>query len=327
MNDLTPQQIQSFCDFIDTHSAFLIAGHREPDGDCVASCVGMAGILRKKHKTYKLICAGPFMRPEIRSYYRRFSNTLPFMTQEEQKATGLILLDCSDISRLGDIEGDFSSIDTFIIDHHKTNVSQTKNVIIDANCPAACLLVLMLYENIAGKPDAPLAKTFFLGLSTDTGYFRFLEEDSSKVFQAASRLVDYGVNPKEIYSLITGGRSFSSRKLLGILLSKAQLYLEGKLIVTYETMEDTANFAQEGRDSDALYSALLATGGVKAALFLRQEEETLCKVGFRSKDTVDVSEIAAKFGGGGHKNAAGLSIKGDVNTLIPILVKEFAKVM
>lgn len=331
MNDITTQQYTAFCDFVDTHDAFLIAGHKEPDGDCIASCIGVAAILQKKLKPYKLLSSGPFKRPEIKAYYKRFSSTLPFMTQDERKATGLILADCAEVSRLGDIEGDFCDMDIFIIDHHKTSekttISKNSNAIIDPTCPAASLLVYSLYEKLIGTPDLNLANTFFLGLATDTGYFRFLGSDSAKVFSAASRLVGCGVNPKKIYSLITGGRSFASRKLLGVLLSKAELYLNGKLIVTYETQEDSANFALEGRDSDALYSALLATQGVQVALFVRQEEKNTCTAGLRSKDSVDVSLVAAKFGGGGHKNAAGLSTEGDIKTLIPTIVKELAKVM
>ena len=92
-------------------------------------------------------------------------------------------------------------------------------------------------------------------------------------------------------------------------------------------MEDTKKFGAEGRDSDALYSLLLAVEGVEAVLFVRQETENTCTAGFRSKNAVDVSAIAAKFGGGGHKNASGLSVEGKIDTLIPQILKEFAKVL
>ena len=111
------------------------------------------------------------------------------------------------------------------------------------------------------------------------------------------------------------------------MLNHAEAYLDGKLIVTYETLEDTKKYGQEGRDSDALYSALLAIKNVEAVVFVRQETDSNCTAGLRSKDRVDVSSVAAKFGGGGHKNASGLSTQGKIETLIPAIVKEFARII
>ena len=172
-----------------------------------------------------------------------------------------------------------------------------------------------------------LADILFFGLCTDTGFFRFLNDSSQKVFEAAGRLVSYGVDPRKIYNRINSGKPYSTRKLLGNLLAKAERFLEGKLVITYESMEDTKLYGQEGRDSDALYQMLLSVKDVEAVVFLRQETVSSCTGGFRSLDKVDVSAVAAKFGGGGHKNASGMSCNGRVETLIPQIVKEFARIM
>ena len=111
------------------------------------------------------------------------------------------------------------------------------------------------------------------------------------------------------------------------MLNHAEKYLNGRLIVTYETLEDTKKYGQDGRDSDLLYSSLLSVKDVEAVVFVRQETDSTCTAGFRSRDSIDVSAIAAKFGGGGHKNASGLSTEGKLDTLIPAIVKEFARVI
>ena len=111
------------------------------------------------------------------------------------------------------------------------------------------------------------------------------------------------------------------------MIDHAERYLNGKLVVTYETQDDTRRLGQEGRDSDSLYSAMLSVKGVEAVVFVRQETETSCTIGFRSREKVDVSAIAAKFGGGGHRNASGCSTNGKLDTLIPAIVKEFARVL
>lgn len=328
MKEIKEQNIQEFKDFISNHQYFYIIGHKEPDGDCIASCLGIADILKKSNKEYKLLSAGPFKRPEIKKFEKQFSNKTDFLDNKDREITGLIILDCSELSRLGEIEGDLTGLDIFVIDHHKTsNLPENAIGFIDSEAPACAYLVQIFYEEIIGKIPLKLANILFFGLSTDTGYFRFLTKDSAEVFMAAARLVSYGVEPKMIYNEINSGKPYSTRQLLGVLLSKAERYLDGKLVITYETLEDTKKYGSEGRDSDSLYQLLLSSQDVEAAVFLRQDTISTCTGGFRSVDKIDVSQVAAKFGGGGHKNASGMSTDGKIENLIPLIVKEFAKII
>lgn len=328
MKIVSQQDAEDFKKFIDNHDFFLIAGHKEPDGDCITSCLGVAGILDFYNKNYQLLNAGPFKRNEVARWEELFTDTMQFLDSEERKTTGLIICDCSELIRVGDIDGELKGLDTYIIDHHKTGVlDENMKGYINPEAPACAFLVQLFYENLVGQVPSELAKTLFFGICTDTGFFRFLTEDSAPVFEAVSRLVSYGANPKDTYRLVNSGKPYSTRKLLGILLDKAERYLDGRLVVTYETLEDTKLYGAEGRDSDALYQLLLSVKGVEAVVFLRQDTVSTCTAGFRSQDKIDVSAIAAKFGGGGHKNASGMSCNGKVETLIPQVVKEFARVM
>ncbi|HAH61039.1 MAG TPA: bifunctional oligoribonuclease/PAP phosphatase NrnA [Treponema sp.] len=328
MKLLTEEQIASFRGFIANHDFFYIVGHKEPDGDCICSCLALGLLIKSEGKQYQLLSAGPFKRSEIHQYEKMFSSSMQFLSEEERRHTGLIISDCSEYSRLGDLDGDPRNLDSFIIDHHKTaSCPAGASCLIDQSAPAACSLVQLLYEGIAGKVSKEAAELLFFGLSTDTGFFRFLTSDSAEVFRAAARLVEAGADPRMTYDLITSGKPYTTRKLLGIMLDRAERYLDGKLIVTYEKIEDTQKWGAEGRDSDSLYQLLLSVKGVEAVVFLRQETEASCTGGFRSRDDVDVSAVAAKFGGGGHKNASGMSVEGRIDTLIPAIVKEFARIM
>lgn len=322
---ISEEQVSKFKNFLDSHDTFIIAGHKEPDGDCISSCMGISFILDTMNKPYIMLNAGPFKRNEIKKFAPKFKSALPFMTQDERNSCGLIIADCSELSRLGDIDGDLKGFDTFVIDHHKTADIKGTSGIIDPSSPAASCLVQQLFEAIVGKPSKEQAGIFFFGMATDTGFFKYLTEDSAEVFRATSRLVESGANPRKIYQEITGGKQWSTRKLLGIMLSHAERHFNGKLVVTFETMDDTKKFGQDGRDSDAFYSLMLEVENVEAVLFIRQETEFSCTLGFRSKEKCDVSAIAAKFGGGGHKNAAGASTEGKIETLLPLILKEFAK--
>ena len=327
MKIITEKQIDDFKKFIDGHSNFIVTGHKDPDGDCISSILGVSYILEHFKKPFLLLNAGPFKRSEIKEFEKKFVNEIPFMSAEDVKNCGLIIVDCSELSRLGEV-GDAKCFDTFIIDHHKTSTGLAEETaIVDPSSPAASCLVMMLYEGLVKNLDRKAADILFFGLCTDTGFFRFLREDSANVFELASRLVKAGANPNKMYDRITGGKPYSTRKLLGTTLGHAERYCNGRLVVAYETMEETKTFGQEGRDSDMLYQALLSCEGVEACVFVRQETEHSCTAGFRSRDDVDVSTVASKFGGGGHKNASGMSCDGKIEKLIPQIVNEFSKIL
>ncbi len=325
MTKITKEQYILFDNFLNSHDSFIIAGHKEPDGDCVASSLVLYNLLKKLGKVCTVLSQGPFKRSEVQHYETQFKKQFTPLSNKSENI-GLFVVDCSEKSRLGEeIEKQVKQYDTFIIDHHRT-AKETENSIIISSSPSTTCLIQQLYEYKFNTIDTEDAKLLFFGLSTDTGFFRFLNESSSDVFILASALVASGASPRNIYEDIESGKPFSTRKLLSITLDRVKQYFDGQLLITYETMEDTYKYGREGRDNDALYQLLLSTDKVQAVVFLRQETETQCTAGFRSKDNIDVSAIAAQFGGGGHKNAAGLSTQEKIETFIPRILEEFSKV-
>jgi phosphoesterase RecJ-like protein len=113
---------------------------------------------------------------------------------------------------------------------------------------------------------------------------------------------------------------------MGILLARVESFFDGRLLLSFEQYEETRRFGLEGRDSDSLYQLLQSVAGVEAIVIIRQETPDNCTVGFRSRNAVDVAVIAAGFGGGGHKNAAGVSIGGTIEELRPKILAAFEKV-
>ncbi|WP_428769794.1 bifunctional oligoribonuclease/PAP phosphatase NrnA [Treponema sp. HNW] len=325
MLSIPDTRFKLFYDFISEHDAFVIAGHKEPDGDCVSSSLGLARILKKFGKPCQVLSAGPFKRTEIKKYEKLFfTQYKPLCTNPEK--TGLFIVDCSEMFRLGEvIEKQVSGFKSFIIDHHKTSLPSSDLCIINPKAPATAFLIQQLYEHFFGEPDKELAELLFFGLGTDTGFFRFLDSGSSEVFYAAGRLVKAGTDPRRTYAEMTGSKPLATRKLLALVLDRISVHCGGKLLVTYETLEDTKKYGRDGRDTDILYQILLATENVCAVAVFRQENENSCTVGFRSKGEIDVSAVAARFGGGGHKNASGLSIEGVLDDIIPKIIGEFEK--
>ncbi|MDR2793006.1 MAG: bifunctional oligoribonuclease/PAP phosphatase NrnA [Treponema sp.] len=313
-------------DFIKDHKKFIIAGHKEPDGDCVGSQLALASVLKRLGKESIVCSDGPFRRTEISMYKKRFINAVG---EKELQGAAAIVVDCSVVSRIGDLKESLKRLPTAIIDHHegwdRCAGTYENPLFIEPSSPSTTFLILALIEALGLTPTEEEAKFLFFGLCTDTGFFRHVDSTGDETFAYASRLIKRGANPKEAFRLINGGKTLASRQLLGILLFRSQAYFDGKLILTTEEYHETQYFGLESRDSDTLYQLLQTIHGVEAIVAIRQEAPARCSVGLRSQDRIDVSKIAADFGGGGHKNAAGLSIEGTVETIRPKLLAAFEK--
>ncbi|UTC65474.1 bifunctional oligoribonuclease/PAP phosphatase NrnA [Treponema sp. OMZ 788] len=318
---------QKLTEFLNTYENFIIAGHKEPDGDCIGSCLAMSFFLKRKNKNCILMSAGPFKRVEIKEYENLFTDKLEISDKINPKTTGLIILDCSGFDRVGEIAELIKGFNYIIIDHHATNTEKSDASLIMTDAPSTTYLIQSIIEEMEGRLTKEEAEALFFGLCTDTGFFRHLDERSAEVFAHASRLIKAGANPKQTFMKMNGGKKFESRLLISRILNRMKRYYDGRLVISYETYDDLQEFGLEGRDSDIVYQLIQTIEGVEAICIVRQESQTHCSVGFRSLDKIDVSKIASSFGGGGHKQASGLYIEGKIDDLITRFVEAFGAQM
>ena len=321
---LTPPA--AILDFIRNHDKFFILGHNEPDGDCLGSQMGIAALLKKMGKNVSLYSPGPFRRPEIQEYEKLFAERFP----AGSKIPGAVLImDCSTLERIGDgLKEDIKDLPAGVIDHHAAGDDFGEVRWIAPEAPAVTLMVFKLFQTLGVPLDKEDADALFLGLATDTGYFRHLDENQEKAFVIASELVKAGTNPKAIFQKMNGGRTLESRILLGRLLARTQSHAKGKILVTYETLEEKRSFGPENRDSDILYQQLQGTRNTEVIILIREETEGTRSVGLRSLNYIDVGALAGRMGGGGHPRAAGFNTEKTrqeiVKELLEILTPETA---
>jgi phosphoesterase RecJ-like protein len=310
-------------EFIKSCSKFIIAGHKEPDGDCVGSQLALRSALLRMGKGAIACSAGPFKRTELNDYSTQFS-----AVPEDDKDAKVIIIDCASKERTGSIHDLLEKYPYAIIDHHAavTYPESTKEspVYVDANAPSCTLLIYKLITTFGLEIIEEEAKYLFFGLCTDTGFFRHLTDKNARVFEVASKLISRGASPKVIFNEINGGKSLNSRILLGNVLSRTESHYDGRLLLSYETFDEFNYFGLQSRDSDTLNQMLLSVKGVEAVVIIRQEQTENCTVSLRSVDKVNVAKIAAHFCGGGHKNAAGLTMKGDIPFVKQKLLEYFS---
>lgn len=291
----------------------------------------MARLLEKTGATAALFSAGPYRRPEIQEYAPLFQSRIP----AELKAgalkagdTAVLIMDCSTLERIGaKLREDIEGLPLGVIDHHASGEDFGECRWIEPKVPSVTFMVHRLYRELNVPQNKLDAEYLFLGLCTDTGYFRHIEEGSAEVFRTAADLTDAGVSPKRIFQQMHGNRSLASRILLGTLLARTESYHDGKVLLTYETLEEQGRFGPENRDSDILYQQLQSIRGCEVVLLIREETGQECSVGLRSNNLVDVGALAHRFGGGGHPRAAGFNSSLPREELAMLLIEECRRLL
>jgi phosphoesterase RecJ-like protein len=312
---------QELFDRLSSHLRFLIFGHAEPDGDCLASQLALAEFLRRSGRQAEVFSAGPFDRPETAELRERFR---PNVGPEDLRGDPLaVVLDCSTADRVGGLIDGLEGVPIVVIDHHAAGRSFGSLRWVVPEAPSTSFLVQILIESSTSKPTAGEAELLLFGLATDTGFFRHLEAGSAAVFTAVARLVEAGASPRAVYRRIYSGWELGKVRLLARSLEKARFELGGRVVITSQSRRDLEQSgAVSTRGSDEAYRILQCLRGVEVVAFVQEEEAGSCAVGLRSNGELDVGALAAELGGGGHRRAAGYSRRGTLEQVEADLLTE-----
>jgi len=318
--------------YINNCSRFIIAGHKEPDGDCVGSQLALRSALMRLGKEVIVCSAGPFKRTELRDFPNQFVSPLEIRNfcADDKSPCKVLILDCAGLERTGDIQECFEKLPCAYIDHHTAVYhppsTSDEPVYVDANSPSCTLIIHKLIKALGLEINEEEAELLLFGLCTDTGFFRHLTEKSAHILEEAAEFVRCGANPKKVFNIMNGGKSLCSRIMTGRILSRIETHYDGKLLLSHETLEEFDEFGFESRDSDVLNQLMLSIDGAKVTVIIRQECAEHCTVSLRSIDEINVAQISSLFGGGGHKNASGLTMKGDIAYVKEIILNSFKNI-
>lgn len=311
----------NFDDCLAQAGTIAVAGHIRPDGDCAGSCLGVYNYI----KTYF-----PHIKPDL--YLEPIPNIFKFMNyaqeiksdfSEEKTYDLMIVLDCGDVSRLGGAAKYFhSAAHTICVDHHISNQSFAEHNYIFPNASSTCELVfeLLPYERI----NKEIAECLYTGMVHDTGVFAY-SCTSKKTMETAGRLMEKGINFPKIIEETFFTKTYNQNRIMGLALLKSVLHFNGACISSVITKEEMQKYDVLPKHLDGIVSQLRSTKDVEAAVFLYETEDGEFKVSTRSKERVDVSVIAMKFGGGGHVRAAGFSQKGEPEEIVSAVLAEIEK--
>ena len=288
--------------------------HIHPDGDALGSSFALMALLKKLGKRVKVICLDTL--PERLSFIWKTE-------QEDFEPDFIVTLDVADMSLLGDF-GD-KKID-LVIDHHLKNTVVCDNKLVLSDMAATGEIIYELALELGVDFDKYIAECLYTAISTDTGCFKF-SNTSAHTFKAVSELVSY--TPEGNFGYLNVplfiNKSRNKLKFESELIENMSFYFDSKVSVMVVTDEIINKHAIPDGDTGGVEQLGKSIEGVEIAVTLKEREDGF-KVSFRSSDSIDASRIAAHFGGGGHRCAAGCFIKGDsdfaINSIISHIKEE-----
>ena len=305
---------------IDQAGKIVILGHVNPDGDCVGSCLAVYNYI-KEWDSSRAVTVRLERVPSKFSYLSGFD---AIETEAGEETYDLcICLDSSDEERLGDFKSCFDrSAKTICIDHHITNRGYAQENVIDGHASSACEVVYgQLDESRISKH---VAECIYTGIIHDTGVFKY-SNTSRKTMEIAGKMMEKGIDFGTIIDGSFYKKTYMQSQILGRALLESITFLDGRCIFSVVRKKDMDFYGVEKSDLDGIVDQLRVIDGIECAIFLYETGIHQFKVSLRSNSIVDVSRIAAYFGGGGHVRAAGCTMSGSVHDVVNNLSAHIAE--
>lgn len=299
---------------------FLIA-HVDPDGDTIGSTLGLGLALRQMGKRCTLACYDPVPR------------TLSFLPGSEEFSTPsigqsdlVITLDASDPGRLGEpYEGvPTMGLPVINIDHHVTNTRFATVNLVRPNASATAEIVFDLLQERKVEIGGLLATYLLTGIVTDTQSFS-TSSTLPRTLEVASQLVRAGASLLEINQQYYKSKDPGTLRLWGRMLDCMQV--DGRLVWSTNTVRMREECQAGSDNGDGIVNLLASVREAAAAIVFKEYEGNLVEISIRSRPGVDISSIAVHFGGGGHPQAAGARLNGNLETAIPRVLAKASEVL
>lgn len=316
------QAYEALRDQLAKSSHLIVIPHQHPDGDAMGSATALFEYLESLGKNVTLYCAtAANPKWQFMKYADRLTNDAAIFSRKEIDT--IVVLDSGDLRYAG-VEQHVKNHPAFVvnIDHHATNEQFGALNIVDPAAASTTNVLFHLLKAVGATLTPSIATSLLTGLITDTDNFTNAAT-TPDAMAAASELVKAGGDLKTINDLMTRNKSIDSLKLWGKVLSRLQKHDTLDLTYTYITKNDIEEAHVSETESEGIANFLNSLGDTKIALILKETLDGKIKGSFRTiRDDVDVSAIAKRLGGGGHRRAAGFTSEGTVDEVLNKIVNQ-----
>ncbi len=328
---------QKAVELIGKSENILITTHTKPDGDACGCVAAMCEALRALGKKVQ-----PLMLSPVPEWYAFLFMGLARSTcggkvpvlgenvQLEELIAGrlgrfdlIVIADTNSVSQLPEFDKYLkqNSAPVLVIDHHETSDGLGNVEVIDRDAAAAGLIVLDLFKHAGWTLTESAAQAIFVAVATDTGWFQFSNTDS-RTLRACAELIEAGARPSQIHATLYQNFSHARFKLMVAMLDSLELHLNGRYATMQITQQDFARTGAAYHDTENLINESHRIGTVRASALFIELKDGRIRCSLRSRGGPDVSQIAAKFSGGGHTMAAGTFLPGPLDNAKQLILRE-----
>ena len=301
-------ELKAIADALREHDRFLVVTHENPDGDALGSLLAATLAVRKLGKDAVMYLPG--QTPLPREYAFMPLDDLVRERPADASERVLFAVDCAKAERIGDDAVVAGAPIVLDVDHHHDNTrfGDLNLIVADASSTGEVLRDLFAELGIELTPE--LAEPLYIALVTDTGRFQYANT-TPKALRLAAELVDAGADIHAVFQQVYESVEFAKLKLLARALDRAEVLEGGRIVVSHLVRADFAEAGAAEPYSEGIIDYLRAVEGAELAVLIREQPNGAAyayKGSLRSSiDELDVSAIARRFGGGGHRQAAGFS--------------------
>jgi bifunctional oligoribonuclease and PAP phosphatase NrnA len=299
-----------FRELIDKSPEFLILSHVDPDGDAIGSCLALAWALRGMGRVAEVVNESTL--PDGLRFLPG-SETVRLPGEMGRTFPVAFVLDCSSIDRVGPASARLIAPGATVanVDHHIANDGFGDPRLVNVEASSTAELVYEILDAYGVPLESEAAECLYAGVASDTGGFRF-QNTTPRALRLAARLVEHGARPSFTAEALYGRKSEPSLKILGMALASLESRSYGQVGALTISRDMFASAGAAPEDADGIVQFAKSLQGTRVGVLIQEAVPGEIRLSLRSDGSVDVNEIAGRFGGGGHRNAAGARVRGDL---------------
>ncbi|UCB45490.1 MAG: bifunctional oligoribonuclease/PAP phosphatase NrnA [Spirochaetota bacterium] len=299
--------------FLLDSSSIVLTTHVRPDGDGIASELALYMILHSHGKEVYIV--NQDKTPEMYSWLPEAGRIISLSQNQSLDIDSIdltLLIDCSSQNRIGNVYDLVKNSNHIIsLDHHEGNDCFRDYCYIDTTASSIGELLFSIVPDIGRYLNKEIAACLYVSIMTDTGSFAY-SNTTGNVLLIASRLIEYGLNPDQIYKMIYNRKRITHFRLLGRTLQLMETDESGKVVWVLLPLSVYSDTGAVEEDTEGILEVIRGLKGLELIILLRQLDSEWMKCSLRSINSIDCSHLARIFNGGGHFKAAGFVIKGNV---------------
>jgi bifunctional oligoribonuclease and PAP phosphatase NrnA len=310
---------QRIKEVVEKGSRFLLATHIDPDGDALGSAFALAFALETFGKEAQV-----YLKDEV-PYRYRFLPRPAHVVHQLPSSDGFdaaFVLDCGELFRVGEGSDGLKANYLINIDHHDENGAFGQINILDERASSTAEILYLVLKGIGANFTFDIAINLYTAILTDTGSFRY-DSTTKRAFSICEEMTDHGVVPSKVAAEVYESHPKERFQLLCLVLGTLETFSEDRIATAHVTDEMFTKTQTNREFTEGFVEEIKEMRGVEVACFFRQVAPNKFKVSMRSKGDVDVALVGRRFGGGGHKKAAGCTLEGSIedvkNTLVEAL--------